>query len=107
VTYDDWKLETPEDEYYRRHGHTHCEACDRRFADGVYEFNGIWKGVVAHLCEDCANARDEESSKPVCDDCDDAIGTEFHEDLTGYGKDHWLCQACANRNQEERSYYDV
>jgi hypothetical protein len=101
MTYDDWKTETPEDEYWRKHGRTHCEACDKRFADGSYEFNGIWRGVVAHLCEDCAAKRDEESSKPVCEDCEDAIGA-WCEDLTGYhpkGGD-WLCRQCQERRQD-------
>jgi protein-arginine kinase activator protein McsA len=106
MTYDDWKTETPEDEALRRMGRVRCEHCDARRAVGSYEFKGIWKGVVEYLCEPCAEARAEESLKPVCEDCEDAIGTILAEDLTGYvGHDEWLCESCADRrrDEEERS----
>jgi hypothetical protein len=96
VTYDDWKTETPEDEAYRKMGRVTCECCDVRRASGSYEFGGIWKGVVEYLCEDCAEQREAEASKPVCEDCEDAVATVYDEDLTGYhpkGGD-WLCARC-------------
>ncbi|HEY1888471.1 MAG TPA: hypothetical protein VGG86_20880 [Roseiarcus sp.] len=95
--YDAWKTETPEDEAYRKMGRVACECCLERRASGSYEFGGVWKGVVEYLCEDCAQEREAEASKPVCADCEDAIGTEFAEDLTGYsGKSgEWLCAKCA------------
>jgi hypothetical protein len=99
MTYDDWKLETPEDEAYRKMGRRMCQMCDRRRAVDSFEFGGIWKGMAAYMCEPCAEKCEEESKKPVCEDCDDAIGTVFAEDLTGYsGKvGEWLCAHCYDK----------
>jgi protein-arginine kinase activator protein McsA len=95
MTYDDWKLETPEDEADRIRGRVICEHCEARRATGSYEFGGIWKGVVEYLCESCAEEREAESEKPVCADCEERIGTVLIEDLTGHGHDQWLCDRCA------------
>jgi protein-arginine kinase activator protein McsA len=108
MTYDDWKTETPEDEADRRRGRIVCECCDERRATGSYEFKGIWRGPAAYLCDDCAEARHDESLKPVCADCEDKIGAVFVEDLTGHlGHDEYLCEQCAaQRRRDEESIND-
>jgi hypothetical protein len=92
MTYDDWKLETPEDEYWRKHRRApkNDGVCDRCYADG---FN--WDAPTdAGCCYECGADLPRN-----CEDCDDAIGTVFAEDLTGYsGKPgEWLCARCYDR----------
>ena len=95
MTYDDWKLETPEDEALRRR--VICEDCDRARATNCcttkYGPREYW------LCEPCAEKRDCKCG---------AFATEWSEDLTGYDPEggQWLCVPCAEEAHEERSYYD-
>jgi hypothetical protein len=84
MDYDSWKLETPEDEAYRKMGRVICEDCDRARATNLcttkYGPREYW------LCEPCAEKRD-------CPNCG-GFGTEFIEDLTDHGGDRYLCVSC-------------
>jgi hypothetical protein len=43
MTYDDWKLETPEDEYARKHGHPYlCPECSE-----------TWEETITGHCVNC------------------------------------------------------
>jgi hypothetical protein len=87
MTYDDWKLETPEDEAYRKMGRVRCEDCDDRRATNLCVSK--YGPCEYFLCEPCAEKRD-------CPDCG-GFGTEFVEDLTDYSGDRYLCVACFDK----------
>jgi hypothetical protein len=95
MTYDDWKLETPEDEAYRKMGKIRCEDCDERRATNACEANH--RGPYHHtywLCEPCAERRECKCG---------GFGTEWSEDLTGYDRHggQWLCVECAEREPDD------
>jgi hypothetical protein len=66
MNYDSWKLETPEDEAYRKMGKVYCFDCDRRASYEYGRFNTVY------LCEDCYAQRieDEREAREQDDDAE-------------------------------------
>jgi hypothetical protein len=72
MTYDDWKLESPEDEHWRVHGKQWCEDCDNARATNCYVTSH--SGPYHHeywLCEPCCEKRDEEEAKRLAQEAED------------------------------------